>query len=286
MIKILNKNIYISDWVFSGFVTLWVMSIMETLGLLDSNIREPLSNCMMFGGGLYICYRQCSPNDKIMLNNKAVMFDNMLHAFSNEMKKVVDEFKLDIPPNPPNSPTVSIQPYTDEYIKNQVEFLTRITKETDAIENNLRSMNNVCVDYESIDNNISGSGSSLVENDTLIQPLVIEGGSSLVENDTLIQSLVVEGGMLGSSLEDNDNLIQPLVERGMIGSSLEDQPFVVERGRSRTYSFDHGSLEVNRRECMSRSRSRELCKHQMVRYTVGYDDRCKKCNLCGYEVSL
>jgi hypothetical protein len=266
MIKILNKNIYISDWVFSGFVTLWVMSIMETLGLLDSNIREPLSNCMMFGGGLYICYRQCSPNDKIILNNKAVMFDNMLHAFSNEMKKVVDEFKVDIPPNPPNSPTVSIQPYTDEYIKTQVEFLTRITKETDAIENNIRSMNSVCADYESTENNISGS--------------------SLVENDTLIQPLVIEGGIYGFSLEDNDTLIQPLVERGMIGSSLEDQPFVVERGRSRTYSFDHGSLEVNRRECMSRSRSRELCKHQMVRYTVGYDDRCKKCNLCGYEVSL
>jgi hypothetical protein len=255
---IVNKELCMSGWIFSGFMTLWVMSIMEMIGLLDSNINVPMSNCMMLGGGLYICYRQYTPTEKKMLNTKALMLNNLLSAFSNEIKKAVGDVK----PEPPEHPTISLQPFSDDYIKRQVEFLTRMTKETDAIEKNLHSINKqvVCADdghdYECI--KCHADIGTILECD---------------EDDHWFVCKTCDEPVTTPD-------IKPVVDRGR--SRTRDTEWV-ETPRSR-------SLDVNylcRRTDRSRSRDREGdfdCDHKMVIHTVGYDDRYKKCVLCGYEI--
>jgi len=133
---ILNKLYILGDFTPGAVMTIWVMSIMEMLGVFDGCLHTVIGNALIIGGGIYYINNGMSFYPK-RVNDKKEMLDKFMGMMSHEIDKAVRDHVT--PPAPPSTPE-ELLPFDNDEIKAQYEFLQKMTVETDRIAKNLQDI--------------------------------------------------------------------------------------------------------------------------------------------------
>lgn len=263
-----NLKIFENYLIRYGLYGMWGLCIIEMTGIIKTNIHTIIGNLLIVLIGCYNIYQEIYGYEggKGNEEDKAKTFNNLLLAFSNEIKKAVedsqqhtDETEIDEEP---------VVMYSAEYFKEQMELIEQSLKSVEEIDKKIKNIN------ESVD--CAHDYQCMKCQNYLDTTLPCNDGDhwfkcnrcDIIEND------------YGKMLIDNTN--------SYILGNVQHTDTDTERGRKRTRSSQMHSSSYHESLSRSRSRSRDKegdpdCDHNMVRFVAGYDDKYDKCTKCGYE---
>ena len=130
---IINNLSILRDFAPGAVMTLWVMSIMEMVGVTDGYLHTVIGNALVIGGGLYyisngMSFTHHATTERTKMKKEAI--NEFMKMISTELKR--DEDPPPPPPPPPPSTPESL-PYDNDEIRKHVEFLRKISDESDEI---------------------------------------------------------------------------------------------------------------------------------------------------------
>jgi hypothetical protein len=263
-------QIYTKDVVCSGLFVVWGVCIMEMVGVMSSNIHDRLGDLLIVCSGLYYIGIDYFVPKTTETKTKAM--NDILVAFSNEIKKVVDASSIqslhdvdvgwDIDDE---SVKEECDMYSHDYIKSQVEMIEKAIEHTDEIQKNLNVITTKMA-----------CGGEPHEYQCMKCDADLNTVSQCSEGDHWFKCAKCE------TIETPSGTVTVDYTNEYI---LGPQP-LYDRGRSLSLDNIYNPRYGSRSRSRSRSRDREGdddCDHHMVRHVAGYDDIYNRCQKCGYE---